>query len=277
VRAPSRSKTPFGTTMPRIQYLRLCWPALVCCASGSHLSGEAAPAPPVSAAFDVRDYGAVGDGKTLDTKAIQVAVDACADAGGGAVLIAGGTFLSGTIDLRDNVTLHLQAGAVLLASTRQEDFTARSMIHAEKVRNIAVTGRGIIDGHGDISTEFPKVRAHPIHFIECRNVRVRDVTFRNSTTWIQHYFKCDDLVIDGIVQVASRSAPLGCRPGGVQVSRSSPSVDRELSKCGYCSRTIRIAWPPLEAASAGMTAVESTGVSRIVTAVGLSPDGEASE
>ncbi len=95
---------------------------------------------------------------------------------------------------------------MLLASTRQQDFTSRSLIHAEGVQNIAVTGRGVVDGHGDISTEFPKVRAHPIHFVECRNVGVRGVTFRNSTTWIQHYFRCDDLVVDGIT-VDSRLNP----------------------------------------------------------------------
>lgn len=177
---------------------------LICCLSATMSSSAAARA---SGTFDVRDYGAVGDRKTLDTDAIQAAVDACAEAGGGTVLLAGGTFLSGTIDLKDNVTLFLQAGAVLLASTRQQDSSSRSVIHAENVRNIAVVGRGTVDGHGNISTEFPKVRAHPIHFIECRNVRVRDVTFRNSTTWIQHYFKCDDLVVDGIT-VDSRLNPV---------------------------------------------------------------------
>jgi len=171
------------------------------------LPTEAADLQPAGGRFDVRRYGAAGDGKTLDTNAIQAAVDACAKAGGGTVLLAGGTFLSGTIDLRDHVALCVEPGAVLLASTNQEDFTSRSLIHAENAQNIAVFGRGVIDGHGDVSTEFPKVRSHPIHFIECKNIQVKDVTFRNSTTWIQHYFKCDDLVVDGVT-VDSRINPV---------------------------------------------------------------------
>lgn len=185
---------------------RVRWLLPVACGVVFAATPVAADVPPVTGSFDVHDFGATGDGTTLDTDAIQKTIDTCAEAGGGTVVLAGGTFLSGTIDLRDNVTLHLQAGAVLLASTLQQDFTSRSVIHAEKVESIAVVGRGVVDGHGDISTEFPKVRAHPIHFVECRNVRVRDVTFRNSTTWIQHYFKCDDLVIDGIT-VDSRINP----------------------------------------------------------------------
>ncbi len=185
---------------------RVPWFMSVVCGVAFPATPVAADVPSAPGSFDVRTFGATGDGETLDTVAIQKTIDTCAKAGGGTVVLAGGTFLSGTIELRDNITLHLQAGAVLLASTRQQDFTGRSMIHAEKVRNIAVVGRGAVDGHGDISTEFPKVRAHPIHFVECRNVRVRDVTFRNSTTWIQHYLKCDDLVVDGIT-VDSRINP----------------------------------------------------------------------
>jgi polygalacturonase len=144
------------------------------------LASFAADAPPGNGVFPVRAHGAVGDGKTLDTKAIQAAIDACAAAGGGTVLLANGVFLSGTINLRDHVTLHLQAGAVLLASTRQADFTSRALIYAEKAENIAVLGRGAIDGHGAVSTEFPKVRSHPIHFIECKIITLMNNDLSNA-------------------------------------------------------------------------------------------------
>lgn len=182
---------------------------LTCLAIAAH--GRAEGAEPSAllrgpGVFDVRTFGALGDGKTLDTHAIQAAVDTCCRAGGGTVVLPAGTFLSGTIQLRDHVTLQLRAGAVLLASTRQQDFPQRAVIYAAKAANIAVVGRGTVDGNGRISTAFPKVRAHLIHFVECRNVRVRDVALRNSTTWVQHYLGCDDLVVQGVT-VDSRINP----------------------------------------------------------------------
>ena len=156
--------------------------------------------------FDVRDYGAAGDGVKLDTKAIQAAIDACAQAGGGKVYLSNGTFLSGGVKLKNNVGLYVEGGAVLLASRSKDDYTHRSLIYAENVENISVAGRGTIDGHGAVSKEFPKVRNHPVHFVQCKNVKIQDITLRNSTTWIQHYFKCDNLVIDGIT-VESRINP----------------------------------------------------------------------
>src|SRR4030042_6133962 len=67
--------------------------------------------------FDVRDYGAAGDGETLDTPAIQKAIDACATAGGGQVLLPPGKYLSGTVHLKSNVTLLLEAGARVMGNT----------------------------------------------------------------------------------------------------------------------------------------------------------------
>ena len=72
--------------------------------------------------YDVRAYGALGDGKTLDTKAIQAAIDACHKAGGGKAYLRGGTFLSGSLFLKSNVTLYLEAGAMLLGSPNVDDY-----------------------------------------------------------------------------------------------------------------------------------------------------------
>ena len=106
--------------------------------------------------YDVRAFGAVGDGVTLDTKAIQKAIDTCAEAGGGEVYLQGGTFLSGTIRLKSNVTLQVEAGATLLGSTNIADYPditpdiiylyrarfTKYLIYAEKAENIGLAGRG---------------------------------------------------------------------------------------------------------------------------------------
>ena len=72
--------------------------------------------------FNIRSYGAKGDGKTLDTKAIDKAVAACVKAGGGTVLVPAGTFVIGTVRLYSNIELHLAPGAVLLASDNTNDY-----------------------------------------------------------------------------------------------------------------------------------------------------------
>src|ERR1017187_2632135 len=104
---------------------------------------------------NVRDFKAVGDGRAKDTGAIQKAIDAASAAGGGTVFVPNGVYLCGTIQLRDNVTLHLAEGATLLGSTEEADYQDVSvgglnkvpvaLVLAHKARNIAITGRGKIN------------------------------------------------------------------------------------------------------------------------------------
>ncbi len=162
--------------------------------------------------YNVREFGAIGNGVVLDTDAIQQAIDTCADNGGGTVYLSGGTFLSGTIFLKSNVTLYLESGAVLQGSpelkhypvTVQEfrsytdNYTDKSLIYAERAENIAIAGRGILDGEGTAFSGPYKVRPYMIRIIECTNITVRDVTIRNSPMWVQHYLACDNVNIDGI-------------------------------------------------------------------------------
>lgn len=168
--------------------------------------------------FSVQAYGAEGDGNTLDTAAIQSAIDACASAGGGTVYFPAGTYLSGTITFKSHVALYLEAGAMLLGSTSLDDYpvtipeyrsytdnyTERSLIYAENVENISILGRGTIDGQGAAfkerrTQENPyKMRPYMIRVIQSRDVTVRDITIRNSPMWVQHYLACEDVLIDGI-------------------------------------------------------------------------------
>lgn len=172
--------------------------------------------------FNVLEFGAVGDGVTLNTTAIQQAIDACAAAGTGEVYFPGGAWLSGTLVLKSNVTLHLADDAVLSGSTNLADYpehipefrsytdnyTTRSLIYAEKQTHIAITGKGTIDGQGQ---KFPAMRLpyqnrpYLIRMIECRQISLENFTIKNSPMWVQHYLACDHLNLSGLT-VLSREA-----------------------------------------------------------------------
>lgn len=169
------------------------------------------------APFNVRHFGASGDGIRLETQAIQKAIDACAQSGGGTVHFPAGTYLSGTLMLKSRVTLHLDAGAVLLGSPKLADYpssipqirsytdsyTEKSLLYGENIEDISLTGRGVIDGQGAAFKGPYKVRPYLIRLVACRNVSVRDLTIRDSPMWVQHYLACDGVLIDGIT-VSSR-------------------------------------------------------------------------
>ena len=120
---------------------------------------SAATAPGI---YNVRDTGAVGDGRQLETVAINQAIDACAKAGGGTVYVPPGRYLTGTIVLQSHVTLELDAGATILGSENPDDYPSTKsvwgddtevmapLIYATDAENITITGRGTIDGQGAI-------------------------------------------------------------------------------------------------------------------------------
>ena len=129
--------------------------------------------------FNIKDFGAVADGKTLNTAAIQKAIDACFANGGGQVLVEGGVYMFGTIVLHSNIELHIDATATLLGSPRCEDYPERDnvrhvdtkklprwrnacYIYAEESENISITGMGKIDCNGK---SFVEPRENPTHWL----------------------------------------------------------------------------------------------------------------
>lgn len=175
---------------------------------------------PQMASYNVKDYGAVNDGKTICTEAFNNAIIACSEKGGGTVIVPAGTFRCGTILMKDNVELHFEIGSTLLASTAHQDFPRQSqpkfrsqkdlggwysLIYAEGVSNIAITGLGAIDGNGAQQKAVPGLlgddrdgRPRNILFISCKNVRVEGIKMRNSGIWCQHYLNCEDVIVDRI-------------------------------------------------------------------------------
>lgn len=165
-------------------------------------------------AHDVREAGAVGDGVANDTAAIQRAVDACAEAGGGTVHVPPGRYLCGTIRLRSRVNLHLELGATLYASddvalypladkVLYKPGEIRALLLADGVEDIALTGLGVIAGRGVGHATWHEANAMAfrpvvIYFRDCRRVKVLDLTIRDSIFWTVHLLRCVDVLVRDI-------------------------------------------------------------------------------
>jgi hypothetical protein len=205
-------------------------------AFGAAYAAQAMQAQPGSSSgpriFDVKAFGATGDGRTLDTPAINRAIDECSATGGGAVYLAPGTYLSGTVVLKSNVTLYLESQAVLLGSKSIADYAQfpgppemgdanqKHLVFAGDAENIGISGPGRIDGQGPsfwvpsgrsvpppeeswrdsaIFDWTPMDRASPmIEFVSCRNVRIEDVRIENASGWTLRPINCDNVFIRGI-------------------------------------------------------------------------------
>ena len=198
-----------------------------------------------SADFNVRDFGARGDGVAKDTAAIQRAVDAAHEAGGGRVVLPAGTYLSGTVWLKDGVELHLDRSAVLKGSTDRADYNKNDcfpenfwsdseewsgghLILAYKVKDVAITGGGVIDGSGpeffaaecDEDSHFPYykygLKLHPtdrdwfrpgpmVTMFLTKNIRLEGVTLKHTPCWTTHFRCCDGLDICNVTIDADRT------------------------------------------------------------------------
>ena len=171
--------------------------------------------------FKVERYGAKGNGETLNTEAIQRAVDACNKAGGGVVLFSKGDYVTGTFRLKSNVMIEIKEGARILGSLDLKDYPhivenhksimseyykfTQSLIYAEDLKNVGIQGGGEIYFRGE-RENFPgpqttgeiKDRPVGIRMIKCNNVVVQNIKLSYSAGWMQDYIACRDLIFDGI-------------------------------------------------------------------------------
>lgn len=169
-----------------------------------------------STVCDVKDFGALGDGRTKDTKAIQAAVDACARAGG-TVVLKDGIFLSGTITLKSNLTFRIEISATLRGSKRDADYPdlypdsdnsqlhdcRKSLLYAERVQNLKIEGRGRIDGRGGkLAWNIPWIteskRPMAIFIVQSKNVVIQDLRVEDAAMWAVVTMETDDLIIRGL-------------------------------------------------------------------------------
>ncbi len=181
--------------------------------------------------FDILDHGAVSDGKTLNTAAIQAAIDACHQAGGGTVRCGPGAFLTGSLMLKSHVELYLAPGCRIIGSPRLEDYPEfiaqgyrhqRAPEHCNKyliggieAENVAVTGPGTIDGSGlaFYGSQLGKDGKHPkpdtprpriVMLYRCRGVRIEDVTLVDSPCWTCWLMQCETVNIHRVKIRADR-------------------------------------------------------------------------
>jgi len=183
--------------------------------------------------WNIRSYGATGDRQTNDQEVIQKAIDACHEAGGGTVVCPAGDYLTGTLHLKDHVTLYLESGATLWGSTDQSDYDVPHLIYAKNARNFAILGPGAIDGQGEAFWVRDGARwrvgefrpGKLLHFEECQNIRMHDFTITNAPGWTVHIFRCDDVVISGLTII---NDPYGPNTDGID---PNCSTNVHISNC----------------------------------------------
>jgi len=171
--------------------------------------------------YDILQFGAIGDSNTMNTRAIQAAINKCSLTGG-KVVVPKGVFITGTLYLKSNVELHIEEGGTLLGSPSFHDYpnnevsyktifthntdgssrTNKALLFAENVHDISLTGDGAIDGNGkspafalgnDDASALSATRPCVILFVNCKKIELDDLHLSNSAYWMQHYLGCDGL------------------------------------------------------------------------------------
>lgn len=183
--------------------------------------------------FDPRQFGAKGDGRALDSPAINAAIDACTGAGGGVVYVLPGTYRCGVVVLKTNVTLYLEAGATILGSTNIADYALPSgsafkgeaeqnhLIFAKDAENVTLRGPGRIDGQGSTfwkqsdkpplppSESWADVIAHGwapngrrpspmLEFVDCNWLRIEDLRIEGAASWTMRAVNCEQVFVRGV-------------------------------------------------------------------------------
>lgn len=221
--------------------------------------------------WNIASYGAVGDGKTINTEAIQRAIDLCSEAGGGTVLITGGEFLCGTLFMKSNVTLKIEQGTILKASPDIGDYAAnthhnryrnekaldRCFLYGEDLENAGITGNGMIDGNSEaFPNEGSIYRPMLLRFLRCRRIHIEDIELCNAAAWTTAFldssyiwvnrvqihnekrYNGDGLDFDGCSHVFVEGCSITGTDDNLCLQSSSkeyPTKDIRISNCEFTS------------------------------------------
>ena len=211
--------------------------------------------------YNIAENGAVGDGTTLNTKAIQATIDKCAQNGGGVIVIPKGIFLSGSIFLKPGVNIEMEEGSVLKGSTNIEDYPKgntrieghfepwrSALINADKVDHLRITGKGVLDGSGEpfwklfysrrsanpkATTNLSVERPRLAFIRDSKDVEIRGISFTNSGFWNLHLYRNQHVTVDNCRFVA----PHGRVPDDHAPSSDGIDVDSDqdvtISNCFF--------------------------------------------
>lgn len=196
--------------------------------------------------FPVTDFGAKGDGRTLNTRAIQSAIDHCAQAGGGVVVVPEGVFVSGAIFLKAGVNLSVEKGGVLKGSPNTNDYPwiptriaglemkwPAALVNASNLASLELSGAGALDGSGErwwreywtaranekdgLDPHFKVPRPRLVHIIECRNVVVRDLWLKDAAFWNLQLTYCDGVEVHHLKIRAPREPIQAASSDGIDI------------------------------------------------------------
>lgn len=224
--------------------------------------------------YSANDYGAVSDTITVNTRAIQKAIDACAAAGGGTVTFKPGTYVSGSIFVKSNVILQIDKGVLLLGSQNFDDYPdintrvagiemiwPAALINVKDVKNAAVTGKGIVNARGKFCwdkywqmrkeydskglrwiVDYDVKRVRTLLVQNAENITIKDVTFKNAGFWTVQLLYSKLVTVDGVI-IKNNEDGSGPSTDGVDIDSSTwvlvQNCDIDCNDDNFCLKAGR--------------------------------------
>jgi polygalacturonase len=224
--------------------------------------------------FCVNDYGAVSDTQTINTKAIQKAIDACAAKGGGIVTFKPGTYVSGSIFIKSKVVLQIDKGVLILGSQNFDDYPdintriaglemvwPAALINLIDVKNAALTGKGIVNARGKFCwdkywatrkeydakglrwiVDYDVKRVRTVLVQNSENISVKDLTFKNAGFWTVQLLYSKQITVDGVV-IKNNEDGSGPSTDGIDIDSSTwvliQNCDIDCNDDNFCLKAGR--------------------------------------